>query len=135
MSDPADFVGRGIAWPLMVDSTGSIATSAGEDGIASAMRMILMTAPGERLMRPQFGCKIWNLLFEPINANTMGLMAEAVREAMSRWEPRVIVDDVRVEPDPGSIGKVVILIDYRNKTTNDHRNLVFPFYVIPREAE
>jgi phage baseplate assembly protein W len=135
MSDAADFVGRGMAWPLDVDHTGSIATSAGEDGIASAMRMILSTAPGERLMRPQFGCKIWNLLFEPINANTMGLMAEAVREAMSRWEPRVIIDDVRVEPDTGAIGKVVIHIEYTNKTTNDARNLVFPFYVIPREAE
>lgn len=135
MSDPADFVGRGIAWPLGVDQAGSIATSAGEDGIASAMRMILSTAPGERLMRPQFGCKIWNLLFEPINANTMGLMAEAVREAMSRWEPRVVIDDVRVEPDRGAIGKVVIHIDYTNKTTNDRRNLVFPFYVIPRESE
>jgi len=135
MSDAADFVGRGMAWPLAVDHTGSIATSAGEDGIASAMRMILSTAPGERMMRPQFGCKIWNLLFEPINANTMGLMAEAVREAMSRWEPRVIIDDVRVEPDTGAIGKVVIHIEYTNKTTNDARNLVFPFYVIPREAE
>ncbi|MEQ8437412.1 MAG: GPW/gp25 family protein [Ilumatobacter fluminis] len=135
MSDPADFVGRGIAWPLGVDQTGSIATSAGVDGIASALRMILSTAPGERTMRPEFGCRIWNLLFEPINANTMGLMADAVREAVSRWEPRIELDDVRVEPDQSAEGKVTIFLDYHTKTTNDRRNLVFPFYVIPLEGE
>ena len=135
MSDPADFVGAGIAWPLHVDQTGSIAMSAGADGIASALRMILSTAPGERTMRPQFGCRIWQLLFEPINANTMGLMSDAVREAVSRWEPRIELDDVRVEPDQTADGKVVIHLDYRVKTTNDRRNLVFPFYVIPREGE
>lgn len=135
MSDPADFVGRGIAWPLGVDQTGSIATSAGVDGIASALRMILSTAPGERTMRPDFGCRIWHLLFEPINATTMGLMADAVREAVSRWEPRIELDDVRVEPDQSAEGKVQIFLDYHTKTTNDRRNLVYPFYVIPLEGE
>lgn len=133
--DPADFVGRGIAWPLGVDETGSIATSAGTDGIASALRMILSTAPGERTMRPEFGCRIWNLLFEPINANTMGLMADAVRQAVGQWEPRIELDDVRVEPDSTAEGKVVIFLDYHTKATNDRRNLVFPFYVIPLEGE
>jgi hypothetical protein len=97
--------------------------------------MILSTAPGERLMRPMFGCAIWNLLFEPINANTLGLMAEAVREAVGRWEPRVELEDVRVLPDHRAEGKVLIELDYLTKATNDRRNLVFPFYVIPRESE
>jgi phage baseplate assembly protein W len=135
MSDPADFVGNGLAWPLAVDQSGSLAMTGGTDGIASALRMILSTAPGERLMRPQFGCAIWNLLFEPINANTLGLMSEAVREAVGRWEPRIELEDVRVEPDQGDEGRVRIHIDYRTKATNDRRNLVFPFYVIPRETE
>ena len=97
--------------------------------------MILGTAPGERLMRPQFGCAIWHLLFEPINANTLGLMSEAVREAVGRWEPRIELDDVRVLPDQRDEGMVRIEIDYRTRSTNDRRNLVFPFYVIPRESE
>ena len=82
MSDPADFIGRGIAFPFRVDQSGSIATSSGPADIDSSIRMILTTAPGERLMRPEFGCRIWELLFEPINANTLGLMGEAVREAI-----------------------------------------------------
>jgi len=135
MSDPSDFIGRGISFPLRVDQSGAIAMSTGPADIDSSLRMILTTAPGERLMRPAFGCRIWELLFEPINANTLGLMIEAVREAVSRWEPRITLDDVRVTPDLGDVGKVTIAIDYTIRTTNDRRNLVYPFYVIPREDE
>lgn len=135
MSDAADFIGRGITFPMRVDQSGSIAMSTGANDIDASLRMVLVTAPGERVMRPHFGCRIWELMFEPINANTLGLMSEAVREAVSRWEPRVILDDVRVEPVPGDIGQVQIHIDYRIKSTNDRRNLVYPFYVIPREVE
>ncbi len=135
MSDPADFIGRGVSFPLRVDQSGAIAMSSGPNDIDSSIRMILTTAPGERVMRPLFGCRIWELLFEPINANTMGLMGEAVREAISRWEPRVTLDNVEIRPDPGSVGAVFIELDYRIRTTNDRRNLVYPFYVIPREDE
>ncbi len=135
MSDPSDFIGRGIAFPMRVDQSGSIATSSGASDVDSSIRMILTTAPGERLMRPAFGCKIWELLFEPINANTLGLMSEAVKEAIGRWEPRVTLDDVRLEPSGQHAGEVLIEIDYVIRTTNDRRNLVYPFYVIPREDE
>jgi phage baseplate assembly protein W len=135
MSDPSDFIGRGIAFPMRVDQSGSIATSSGAADIDSSIRMILTTAPGERLMRPAFGCKIWELLFEPINANTLGLMGEAVREAIGRWEPRVTLEDVRLDPSRQHSGEVLIEIDYLIRTTNDRRNLVYPFYVIPREDE
>jgi len=135
MSDPSDFIGRGIAFPMRVDQSGSIATSSGASDIDSSIRMILTTAPGERLMRPAFGCKIWELLFEPINANTLGLMSEAVREAIGRWEPRVTLEDVRLDPSGQHAGEVMIEIDYVVCTTNDRRNLVYPFYVIPREDE
>jgi len=134
MSDPSDFIGRGISFPMRVDQSGSIATSAGYEDIDSSIRMILTTAPGERLMRPQFGCRIWELLFEPINANTLGLMGVAVREALGQWEPRVDLDDVRLRPGDGD-GQVMIEIDYTVRSTNDRRNLVYPFYVIPREDE
>ena len=134
MSDPSDFIGRGISFPLRVDQSGAIATTSGPSDIDSSLRMILTTAPGERVMRPAFGCRIWELLFEPINANTLGLMGEAVREAVGRWEPRVTLEDVDLEPGAGN-GTVLIRIDYRINATNDRRNLVYPFYVIPREDE
>lgn len=130
-----DFVGRGINFPMRVDASGSIALSSAAGDVDSAMRMIMSTAPSERVMRPDFGCKIWNLLFEPINANTMGLMAVAVYEALGQWEPRVDVEDVTVLPDDADHGRVTIEIAYRIKATNDRRNLVYPFYVIPREDE
>jgi len=135
MSDPSDFIGRGISFPFRVDQSGSIATSSGVEDIDSSIRMILTTAPGERLMRPHFGCKIWELLFEPINANTLGLMSEAVREAIGRWEPRVTLEDVRLDPSQQDVGAVFINIDYVVRATNDRRNLVYPFYVIPREDD
>ena len=135
MSDPSDFIGRGVAFPMRVDQSGSIATSTGASDIDSSIRMILTTAPGERLMRPAFGCKIWELLFDQINANTLGLMSEAVREAIGRWEPRVTLEDVRLDPNGQHAGEVLIEIDYVIRTTNDRRNLVYPFYVIPREDE
>ena len=98
---------------------------------------MLSTAPGERVMRPAFGCKIWELMFEPINANTLGLMEEATREALSRWEPRIDVISVDAKPDDSgskSARVVRISVAYRVKVTNDRRNLVYPFYMIPGEG-
>jgi uncharacterized protein len=116
-----------------VDHTGSIAFTSGAEDLDRSIRVVLATAPGERVMRPRFGCRIWELLFEPVNANTLGLMAQAVREACAEWEPRIQVDDVRCHPDGRDASMVRIEIDYTVRTTNDRRNLVYPFYVIPRE--
>jgi uncharacterized protein len=135
VADAADFIGRGILFPLRVDQSGSIALGRGADDIDASIRMAIITAPGERVMRPQFGCRIWDLLFEPINANTLGLMAEAVRDAVSQWEPRVTLEDLDIEPDTAQPSRVMIRMAYRVRATNDRRNLVFPFYVIPREVE
>ena len=135
MSDAANFVGKGISFPMRVDQSGALALTSGSADIDGSLRMVLMTAPGERLMRPQFGCRIWDLLFEPINANTIGLMGEAVRDAVSQWEPRVDLEDVLIEPDDRDSARVMIQLKYRVRTTNDRRNLVYPFYVIPQEGE
>jgi phage baseplate assembly protein W len=131
--DDPSFIGKGFQFPLRVDARGGIALSEGSLAADSAIRVILATAPGERVMRPAFGCKIWDLLFEPVNANTLGLMAQAVREAVAQWEPRVEVEDVRVQQDSVEASLVHIDIHYRFKATNDRRNLVYPFYTIPRE--
>jgi phage baseplate assembly protein W len=118
---------------MKVDHRGSIALGSGADGLDSSIRVVLATAPSERVMRPQFGCRIWDLIFEPVNANTLGLMAQAVREAVAQWEPRVAVQEVVVRPDGDDASLVRIVVTYVVKTTNDRRNLVFPFYLIPRE--
>jgi uncharacterized protein len=128
------FIGRGLSFPMRIDANGSIALEQGPADIEKAMKVILSTAPGERPMRPYFGCAIWDLLFEPINPNTLGLMEDAVREAMSRWEPRIDVEDVTVTPDPAGRGAVSIDIAYQTRSTNDRRNLVHPFYLIPGEG-
>lgn len=129
----ASFVGRGFFWPMQVDHTGSIRLTDGAADIDAAMQVVLATAPGERVMRAQFGCRIWDLLFEPVTANVLGLMAQAVRDALAQWEPRVEVERVDPVPDPRDPALVTITIEYRVKATNDRRNLVFPFYVIPHE--
>ena len=129
----ASFIGRGFFWPLQVDHTGSIRLTEGADDLEAAMRVVLTTAPGERVMRAQFGCRIWDLLFEPVTANVLGLMAQAVRDALVQWEPRVEVERVDPVPDPRDAALVTITVGYRVRATNDRRNLVFPFYVIPHE--
>ena len=128
-----DFVGRGLAFPLKVDGRGTYALSSGVDAVEQAMRIIIGTAPGERVMRPTFGCSIWDLLFAPVNANTLGMMAECVREALGQWEPRAEVEEVVVRPDADDPARVIISVSFRERTTNDRRNLVYPFYVIPQE--
>lgn len=131
----ATFIGRGFSWPMEVDHTGSIRLTDGADDLDRSIALVLMTAPGERVMRPKFGCRIWDLLFEPVTPNLLGLIAEAVREAVGQWEPRVDVVDVVPVPDPKDGGLVRVGITYRVRTTNDVRNLVYPFYVIPHDAE
>jgi phage baseplate assembly protein W len=131
--EAADFIGRGFRFPLGVDHTGGIAWAGGPEALDRSIRVILSTAKGERPMRPEFGCAIWDLLFAPVNDNTLGLMAQATRDAIGQWEPRVTLEDVRVTPDAADASLVLISVAYRVKVTNDRRNLVYPFYVIPEE--
>lgn len=128
-----DFVGRGFTWPMRVDHTGAIAMTRGGADLDDAIRVVLLTAPGERVMRPAFGCRIWDLLFEPVTANLLGLIREAVRDALAQWEPRIEVTDVDPVQDDDAHGLVRIRIEYVIRSTNDRRNLVYPFYIIPRE--
>lgn len=125
-------VGRGLSFPLVTDATGRIALTSGDD-VSEAIRMIVLTAPGERVMRPDFGCEIWDHVFSPINTSTLGQMAHAVRKALTRWELRIDVIEVVIRPQSGKNGESIvdIAIDYQLRSINDRRNLVFPFYVIP----
>lgn len=129
----ANFIGRGWAFPARIDTRGGVALVAGDDEIEASLRMILGTALGERVMRPEFGCAIWDLVFAPVNATTLGQMRQAVEQALGRWEPRIELRDATPAPDPEDPSRVIIALSYVVKATNDLRNLVFPFYVIPRE--
>jgi uncharacterized protein len=129
----ADFIGRGWSYPLGVSATGGIALSGGDDEIAESIRLILGTAYGERPMRPEFGCAIHDLVFASVDASFAGLVSTEVRASLVRWEPRIDVTDVTVTLDPAREGVALIGVEYTLRTTNDRRNLVFPFYSIPSE--
>jgi hypothetical protein len=126
-----DFVGKGWAYPVTVDAKGSIALVSGTEELEQAMRLVLMTYPGERPMRWEFGSRLRDFVFDGATWENATAIGNEVRAALLRWEPRVNVVDVAVTPDPGEDGLLFIDITYVVKTTNDQRNLVFPFYTIP----
>ena len=128
-----DILGSGIAFPLQVDRRGGIALARDETDIDQAMLLILGTAPGERPMRPEFGCGVHDFVFDTIDAGTVARMETEIRAALDRWEPRVEVSDVEFDLDGSDRGELVIQIAYRVRATNHVRNLVYPFYVIPAE--
>jgi uncharacterized protein len=130
---PSEFIGRGWAFPLRTDPTGSIALVGDSQDLEKAIRLILGTAPGERPMRPEFGCAIHDEVFAGANAATATRMANAVRVALVQWEPRIEVLDVDVTFEDIDDGVVYIHVGYQPTSSNDPRNLVFPFYVIPGE--
>ncbi len=128
-----EFIGAGWAFPLRTDATGGIALVRRDQEIQESIRLILGTAPGERPMRPAFGCAIHDHVFAPADATTAGQIAVEVRRSLARWEPRVDVVDVTVTTVPDEPATLHIRVTYRHRGTNDPRNLVFPFYVIPPE--
>jgi phage baseplate assembly protein W len=130
-----EFVGAGWAFPMRTDATGQVALSTGNREIEESMRLILATAPGERPMRPAFGCAVHDYVFAPADASTAGDIAYAVRVALDRWEPRIELGDVTVRFDAVETGVLYVDIAYSVRGTNDPRNLVFPFYVIPDSGE
>jgi uncharacterized protein len=126
------FIGSGWGFfPMRTDVTGSVELVSRNREIEEAIRIILSTAPGERPMRPDFGCAIHDFVFAPADAATAGQIAFEVRSALDRWEPRITVQDVLVTADRADAGTLHVEIRYSVKGTNDPRNLVFPFYVIP----
>jgi uncharacterized protein len=129
-----EFIGRGWAFPLRTDATGGIALVSREREIEEAIRLILGTTPGERPMRPEFGCRIHDFIFGLADGTTANEITVEVKRALVRWEPRIDVEDVVVSFD--ALDQTLLYIDvrYSVRRTNDRRNLVFPFYVIPGEG-
>jgi phage baseplate assembly protein W len=127
---PEQFVGSGWSFPLRIAPTGGIALVSGEREVEEAMHLVLATAPGERPMRPEFGCAIHDLVFAPVNEATVGRIQHEVFTCLDRWEPRVEVHEVEVTPGDNP-GVLFIDVRYEIRGTNNPRSLVFPFYVIP----
>lgn len=124
-----EFLGSGWKFPVRVDSAGKIVLSRQEEDIKEAIWIILSTAKGERAMRPDFGCGIHEMVFDPINAGTVNRVESTVREALVSYEPRIEVVNVAVSDQEADTGKLMISIDYRVRSTNHEFNLVFPFYL------
>jgi phage baseplate assembly protein W len=124
------FLGRGWKFPVGVNpATGRIAMSEHEQDIRESIRIILATAPGERLMRPDFGCGIHDLVFSTISRVTLGLFESRVREALTKWETRVEIVSLDISTRDADKGKLEINLNYRVRDTNHVFNLVFPFYL------
>src|SRR3954463_9706857 len=114
----ADILGSGVASPLQVDRRGGIALASDETDIEQAIELILATAPGERPMRPEFGCGGHDFGFHSVAAPTLAQREDAIREALDHWEPRVVVESVEFNLDSVGEGLLMIDIGYRVRATN-----------------
>jgi phage baseplate assembly protein W len=129
MEERKDFLGRGWAMPVDIDPrTGLVASVEYEDDIRQSIFIILETARGERVMRPDFGCGIHELVFEAVDSRTLQRIRSEVEDALLRFEARIEVLGVTIDEDATSEGVLMIELEYRVRRTNQTGNLVFPFY-------
>jgi phage baseplate assembly protein W len=125
-----DYLGRGLVFPLKVNLQGSVQLNSDIPNLEDCIRLILGTRLGERVYRPEFGSRLSELVFAPMNTQTLLLMRLYVQEALETWEPRIIVDGIYTEPDPTK-GRVDILIQYHPKDSYDSQSMIYPFYLLP----
>jgi len=132
INDPAEgkeFLGAGVAFPLGVDSQGRIAMRSLEDQVRQSILLILRTARGERVMRPDFGAGLEQLVFSPLTGSTVALAEHQAKEALVRFEPRIEVLSLVGRIDPTQEGALLLELQYRVRRTDTTFNLVYPFYV------
>ena len=133
MKRTIDIVGTGWSFPPKIGPQGGVALASDYNEIEQAIKIILLTSPGQRVMRPEFGCRVHELVFAPMNGETFAQAVRYVEDALEMWEPRITVMEVIVNPDPNQHGRLFIDIQYQLRATSDKRSLVFPFYLIPEE--
>ncbi len=124
-----NILGTGWKFPVRINGRGGFSLSREEQDVAEAIWIVLATARGERIMRPEFGCGIHDYVFAANNASTRGAIGYQVQQALMRWEPRIDVIDVRAEDDPDQPNLLLIYIDYRIRANNAFHNLVYPFFL------
>jgi phage baseplate assembly protein W len=127
----SEFVGTGWRFPILPDEAGGLSYSEGNPNVEQSLRILLMTALGERVMRADFGCKAPRLVFYPGGVQYLGLLETTIREAVRDWEQRIELEEVRVEtdPNPEDENRVLVAISYLVRQSNTRNNLVFPFYL------
>jgi phage baseplate assembly protein W len=128
-----DIVGSGWTFPPSIDAQGGIALTNEISELEQSIIIILTTSPGQRVMRPTFGCRLHELIFAPNNSQTAARAQRFVEDALRMWEPRMTVVEVEARPDPDNAQNLLITIQYEVKATHDRRSLVHPFYLIPKE--
>ncbi|MDB9494072.1 GPW/gp25 family protein [Spirulina major CS-329] len=127
---PLAHIGTSPAFPLSCTVQGGLQMSRQDHNVAESIRLILGTRHGERVYRPNFGSRLSELVFAPMNSQTLLLTRLYVEEAIRQWEPRIELDGVFTQPDPVR-GRLDIIIQYHFKDTHDSRSLVYPFYLTP----
>jgi phage baseplate assembly protein W len=125
-----DFRGNGWRFPIRPEAGGGLGYVGLDDNVAQSVELLLRTAAGERLMRPEFGTTAPSLVFEADSEPNLARLEQALADALRRWEPRVEVEQVRADPALTRDGLVEVTITYRVLRTNTQRNLVFPFYLL-----
>jgi uncharacterized protein len=128
--DEKAFLGQGWSFPLALTPAGEIQLAAHEEDVRQAIRLILATSFGERVMRPDFGAGLRSVLFEPLSTTTMSLVQHHVERALVEWEPRIDLLEVSVEADNTTVGRLLITLNYRVRSTNAFYNFVYPFYLL-----
>lgn len=123
------FLGTGVAFPLQPNGAGGLGYVSGQAHVEQSLRLLLMTALGERVMRPGLGCKAPQLVFAPGSLQYLRLLESSVREAVRDWEPRVELENVIAEANPQAQNQVTVQIAYKIRASNARGNLVFPFYL------
>ena len=129
-----DYLGKGIGFPLRLNVQGNIQLTDSAQNIEESIGIILKTRIGERVYRPDFGCRLSDFLFAPMNVQTLLMIRLCVEEALTKWEPRIVLDSVEAEPNTYR-GRVDITIQYHPKNSYDRRSFVFPFYLLPAEEK
>ncbi|MES3518350.1 MAG: GPW/gp25 family protein [Natronomonas sp.] len=124
-----EFLGTGWKHPVTTDHRGDIETSDAEADIRESIKIILGTAKGERVMRPEFGCDIHDHVYSAASPATLNLVESSVREALVRWEPRIDIEDVNARTASDDPNRILIEIEYYVRTTNSLSNMVYPFHI------
>lgn len=126
-----EIIGRRWAFPPHLGDRNHFVLVADDANIRQSIYVIIYTVPGERVMRPDFGCEIHSLVFWPVNLQTAAVAERYVREALERWEPRITLEGVDVSIGSYDRGELIISISYKLKDQHDTRSLVYPYYLLP----
>jgi phage baseplate assembly protein W len=135
MANDRDFLGKGLRFPVSVNLNGGVSSSVLEENVRQSIFIILGTAPGERIYRPDFGCRIHDLMFEPNNAITAAAAEVYCEEALYKYEPRIESVTCRARPNADEPNRLDVRLEYVIAGKNEKRNLVYPFYLKQQDEE